>query len=167
MNLFEINLGIEDAFTRAVDPETGEIIDADAFEALDDLQMAFDEKAENIACWIKNLDAEAKALKEQKQAFSERQARTEKKADSLKRYLAAALNGEKKTYTRASIGFRKSQTLVIEDEAGFIQYAQNGHDEWLKFKEPEINKTAVKDAIKAGQEVRFARVEDHQNIQIK
>ncbi len=48
MTLYEI----DKAITDLADPETGEITD---FEALDNLQMARDQKIENIACYYKNL----------------------------------------------------------------------------------------------------------------
>ena len=59
MNLYEIN----EALYGCVDEETGEIIDAEKLEAL---SLAFDEKVENIALWIKNLLADAAAIKAEK-----------------------------------------------------------------------------------------------------
>ena len=95
MNLYEINDRIMEAFDAAVDPETGEIIDSDAYQALNDLQMQFDEKAEGILLWIKNLRAQAEALKKEKQAFESRQQAAERKAESLKQYISNVLKGEK------------------------------------------------------------------------
>ena len=54
-NLYEINNQI----LACVDLDTGEIIDMDK---LQELQMEFDQKVEGVACWIKNLLSEAKAL---------------------------------------------------------------------------------------------------------
>ena len=56
MTLYEIN----NAILECVDMETGEIIDSDK---LSELQMAFDEKIENVALWIKDLKAESEAIK--------------------------------------------------------------------------------------------------------
>ena len=56
MNLYEINAEI----MACVDEETGEIIDT---VKLDQLQMVFGEKVEGIALYIKNLAAEAAAIK--------------------------------------------------------------------------------------------------------
>ena len=65
MNLFEINATLTRCVKLTsgdfVDTETGEVIDT---EAIDDLEMAMDEKVRNIACWVRNLDAEEKALAE-------------------------------------------------------------------------------------------------------
>ena len=86
MTLYEINQAIMEAFYRCVDPETGEILD-DTKE-LDDLTIAKDEKVENIALFIKNLTAEAEAIKKEKQALEKRQKTAENRAEWLKKYLS-------------------------------------------------------------------------------
>ena len=88
MTLYEI----DKAITDLADPETGEITD---FEALDNLQMARDQKIENIACYYKNLVSDAEAIKAEKEALAERQKVAENKAARLKEYLSYALHGEK------------------------------------------------------------------------
>ena len=65
MTIYEI----DQAIMNCVDAETGEIIDT---ERLDKLQMERDAKLENVACWIKDLKAEAEALKAEKQALADR-----------------------------------------------------------------------------------------------
>ena len=73
MKLFDINEAIERCVLdgeNVVDTETGEVLDV---ETLNNLKMAFNEKAENIAMFIRNLDAEVTALKEQKNIFAARQ----------------------------------------------------------------------------------------------
>ena len=72
MNLFEIDEAIEKAFALAVDPETGEV-DEERMVLLEALHMERDKKIENIACLIKNLKADAAALKAEKDAFAKRQ----------------------------------------------------------------------------------------------
>lgn len=52
MNLYEINSQILDC----IDQETGEVMDIDRLE---ELNMAKAEKVDNIACWVKNLEADA------------------------------------------------------------------------------------------------------------
>ena len=54
MKLYEINAALE----ALVDPETGELMDYDAFEALN---LARDEKIEGMALWYKDMVAEAYA----------------------------------------------------------------------------------------------------------
>ena len=66
MNLYEINAALMQAYDDAVDQETGEIIENEAYKAIDGLQMALEEKTENVLLWIKNLQADAEALKKEK-----------------------------------------------------------------------------------------------------
>ena len=92
MNLYQINAEIMNAFENALDPETGEIVDTEAYAAIDSLQCDLNEKIENILLWIKNLQSDAEALKKEKMAFADRQSRAEAKAESLKEYVSGVLN---------------------------------------------------------------------------
>lgn len=87
-SLYEINSQIEQAWGASIDPETGEIINEEAMQAINELSMARDEKIENIALAYKNTCAEAEALKAEKLALQKRQASAEKKAEWLKQYLS-------------------------------------------------------------------------------
>ena len=161
MNLYAINDLITQAFESAVDMETGEIVNADAYEALDSLQMAFDQKAEGILLWIKNLTAEAEALKREKLAFAERQSAAERKAESLKKYISGVLCGNKFQTEKVSVTWRKSEA---------VEYAGNVYDlpeELMKYKEPEINKTELKKRLKAGEVIAGAELVQRNNMQIK
>ena len=162
MNLYEIDQAILDT----VDLETGEVIDIEALEAL---QMAKDKKVENIACWIKDLKAEAEAIAAEVKELQHRKKVAENKAESLKNYLTSAIYGQKWNSARYQIGWRKSKSVEISDEPALVAWALSvdGNDELLRFKDPEINKTAVKAAIESGQEVPYAILIEKQNIQIK
>ena len=141
MEIYKINQAILDC----IDAETGEIIDA---EMLDKLQMEKSEKIENVACWIKDLKAEAEALMNEKQALAERQKVAENKAESLKKWLAYALQGEKFKTPKCAISFRKSEAVEVTDEG--LNNLMKEHDELLTYKASEPNKTAIKQALKDG-----------------
>lgn len=83
-SLYEINSQIEQAWGAAVDPDTGEIINEEALQALDGLTMQREEKLENLALFYKNLSAEAEALKAEKMRLAARQAAAEKRQRVLK-----------------------------------------------------------------------------------
>lgn len=153
MKLYEIDQAIMDC----IDMETGEIINE---ELLNDLQMERDTKIENVALWIKELKAEAEALKAEKMAFAERQKVAENKMESLKKWLAYALNGEKFKTVRASVTFRTTDKVEIAD---IYKLDEN----YLRYKEPEADKDAIKKAIKAGQEVAGATLVSSTSVIIK
>lgn len=160
MKLFEINEAIERCVLdgeNVVDTETGEVLDV---EALDNLKMAFAEKAENIAMFIRNLDSEATALKEQKNIFAARQKAAENKRDSLKEYLALCLQGKPFRTDRVKVSFRKSESVKITEQ-------DRVPESYLVYSAPTVDKACVKKALKAGETVPGCVLEEKQNIQVK
>ena len=153
MNLYEINERILDC----VDPETGEVVD---IQMLEGLQMERDSKIENIALWIKNLLSDAEELDREKKKLAERQRTSENKAKSLKEYLSRFVNGEKFKTPRVSISWRKSESVSVDDISSVP-------DRFLKYSDPAPDKTAIKKAIKSGEDVPGARLIEGKNIQIK
>ena len=153
MNLYEIDNEIIDL----VDDETGEIIDINRF---DELSMERDAKVENICLWIKNLKAEAEALKAEKDAFAARQKTAENKMNSLKNYISHYLEGTSFESTRVKVSFRKSESLEVSD-------VYKIPDEFLKYKEPDVDKQALKQAIKKGEHFEGCELVEKLNIQIK
>lgn len=156
MNLYEI----EEAIMSCVDTETGEIIDE---EQLDKLSMERDEKIENIALWIKNLNAEAAAYKAEKQAFDARQKAAENKAASLKKYLSGHLAGNAYQSAKVAISFRRSESVQINDINAIAEFDTR----YVKYAEPTADKTAIKKALKEGIMIPGAALVESQNIQIK
>lgn len=160
MKLFEINEAIERCVIdgeNVVDTETGEVLDV---EALNNLQMAFNEKAENIAMFIRNLDVEATALKEQKNIFAARQKAAENKRDSLKEYLAMCLQGKPFKTARIKVTFRKSETVKITAQ-------EQIPETYLVYSAPTVDKTSIKKALKSGETIPGAVLEEKNNIQVK
>lgn len=157
MTLFEIDKAILD-FEFEINEETGEILNANA---LDELKMERDAKIEGVGLWIKNLQAEAEAVKNEKNAMADRQKRLENKVESLKGYLTYALAGEKFSTPKVAMSFRRSESVHIEDEHLIP-------DEYMNItivKKPD--KKVLKDALKGGKEVLGAELITKQNIQIK
>lgn len=154
MNLYEIDQAIMDC----IDYETGEILDA---ERLDALQMERNSKIEGVACWIKNLTADALAYKAEKEAFAEREKKALKKAEELKEWLSMALGGQKFNTWRCAVSFRRSEAVEIEDETLLPPELKT---EKITY---SPNKTAIKEAIKAGQDIPGAQLVERMNPTIK
>ena len=153
MNLYEIDSAILDC----VDVETGEIFDEDKFE---ELSLTRDAKIENICLWIKNLKAEAEALKAEKDAFAARQKAAENKMNSLKKYISNYLEGTAFESAKVKVSFRASEALDIEEGADIPE-------EYLKPKEPDIDRVALKKAVKLGLQIAGVQIIQNQNIQIR
>lgn len=153
MKLYEI----DNAILECIDMETGEVIDA---EKLDALNMERDAKIENVVLWIKDLKAEAEAIKAEKLALAERQKIAENKVESLKKWIAYALGGQKFSTAKCAVSFRNTESVEVTEEG--LEALMKEHDELLTYKAPEPNKKAIKDAIKDGLSV--AGVQLVQNV---
>lgn len=151
MNLYEINAEL----LECLDDDTGEIIDITKFDALN---LERDAKIENICLWIKNLDAEVKALKAEKDVFEKRRKAAESKMNSLKKYLIFNLEGEVFETTKVKVSYRRSQKLNITDTSLIPEEF---------FKAPEVNISELKNAIKSGMNIAGAEIVEELNMQIK
>ncbi len=162
MKLFEIDARLASCIKisddTAVDTETGEVIDIEALEAL---EMERDAKIENIGIWIKELTANAEAIKAEKLKLAEREKSARNKAESLKGFLTVYLDGKKFETARVAIKFRNVESVSVPDVAMLPA-------EYIRTKiTNEADKTAIKNAIKAGEVVAGAELVKKQSISIK
>jgi hypothetical protein len=157
---------IDQAILGCVDPETGEIVDADALSAL---QMERERKLEGVALWIKDLKAEADAVKTEADRLTDRKKSLDKKIDSLKEWLLDALGGEKLKTPRCNVYQTHSQRLAVENEAELISFLQtlDNPEQFLRFKEPELKKDEIKKALKTDFVIPGASLEETESIVIK
>ena len=160
MTLYEIN----EAIMACVDAETGEIID---FDQLDQLTMAREEKLENIALFIKSLEAEAAAIREEEKVLAGRRKVKENKAARLREYLSNALAGQPFETARVALSFRASTGVKITDERALMEYLTMHHVECLSYKAPTVVKSGVAQLIKFGEAVPGAELEQRNNLQMK
>ena len=141
------------------------------FDTLDGMEIAIQEKAESVALYIKNLDYEIKAIKNEKSRLDARLKSKENSCKNMLEYLKNCLEAAKlkKIETpRAAISIRNNpESVEITDEKSFIGWAQDNNDDLLRYKDPEVNKTAVKQLLKAGEEVPFAKLIRTQSLNIK
>lgn len=159
--LYEIDLRLEDC----VDPETGELLAPEVFEALHMERAAL---LDDLASWYKNTAAMAAAIKTELNTLRERQKELEARAESLKERLEYFLDGQKFESARHKITFRKSTAVSVENESALREWAEtSGFDDCLRYKTPEINKTAVRDLLKAGKTVPGASLEERRTVVIK
>lgn len=161
MTLWEI----DKALLECIDTDTGEILD---FERLDELQLAREAKLENIALYIKNLQADAEAIREEEKALAERRKAKENRAASLKEYLSKALDGNTFETAKVSLSFRSSTKVNIEDELSVVEYLEKNHiEDALKYSMPKISLAEVGKLLKAGIEIPGAVLQENNNLQIK
>ncbi len=163
MQLYEIDAAIRDVLDGMVDPETGEVSD-DALALLEDLSLQRQDKIEGIALYYKNLTADAAAIKAEEEALRKRRQSAESHAARLKHYLSDFMPGEKLETAKVKIGWHKSTAVMVANEADFIRAAPK---DYLTYKDPTVNKTAIKEALAAGKEVPGAELITNMNLQVK
>ena len=157
MTLFEIDKAIAD-FEFEIDEDTGEILNPNALE---ELEMAREQKIENVGLYIKNLEAEATAVENQEKIFADRKKRIRKKIEGLKGFLGYALDGKPFKTDRVVMSFRRSESVHITDEYLIP-------DEYKLFtvvKKPD--KKVLKDALKKGKDIMGCELVEKNNVQIK
>ena len=149
---------IDAAILEAVDQETGEILDT---EKLDTLQMEREKKLEGVALWVKDLKAEAAAVKEEADKLTARKKALDNKIESIKTWLTGALNGEKMRTARCNVYYTHSQRLAVANEGELVSFLMTLNDpgRFLRFSDPELRKDEVKKALKDGYEIPGASLE--------
>ncbi|HAU84048.1 MAG TPA: hypothetical protein DCW90_00505 [Lachnospiraceae bacterium] len=162
MTLYEINDKIIDFMNNIeVDEETGEILTD--MSQLDQLQVAHDEKIENIACFIKNVEAECDAIKKEEINLAKRRKTKENLINRLKNMLSYDLQGSKFETPRCKISFRKStSTEVNEDE--FLKYHK---DLCTKVETYKYSKADLKKMVQGGIALHGVKLVENKSISVK
>lgn len=162
MTLYEINDKIIDFMNSIeVDEETGEILTD--MSQLDQLQVAHDEKIENIACFIKNVEAECDAIKKEEINLAKRRKTKENLVNRLKDMLSYDLQGSKFETPRCKISFRKStSTEVNEDE--FLKYHK---DLCTKVETYKYSKADLKKMVQSGTPLHGVKLVENKSISVK
>lgn len=160
MKLYEISDAIRAALDHIeLDPETGEILQADALHAV---EAEASEKIEATALYLRELDAEAKAAKDEADRMIARVKSMQKRSDYLKAMLLDALHATGKVKTaRVTVSIRTSKAIEVADGVTLP-------DAFVTVRNTTTpNKTALKEAIEAGADIEGVRLVERESVQIK
>ena len=169
--IYPLNQMIENLLYTFMDEETGEVkcSEEEMNEAIATLELDFDNKILGLRnsyleteLAAKKVASEAKVLRDEATNVQKRANALQNRADRIKRFVAYLLNGDKFEKDGAKISYRKSEECVIDDE--FIVWAKTNRPELLDMK---ARKADIKTALKNGDAVRYAHIEERSNIQIK
>ena len=151
------------ALVSTADEETGEV-DVDIAAALANVQGTFEEKAIATATVSRMLGNTVEEVSKEIDRLKRLKAHLEREDGRVREYLKRAMEmtgTEKVQGISASISFRKSEQTVIDNEGELPE-------EYITAKTTyTANKTAIKAAIKAGNDVPGAHIETVMNLQIK
>lgn len=156
MKIYEIDKAIEEILSTEV-TEDGEI-SQQAFEAIEELTLAKEERIDSLLSYYKDSLADSEKIKTEAKALATRARVLENRAASLKSYLACVIGtGRKWQNARHKVAWRKSQAVEVLD-------AKKVPSDFVIDVEPKINKAALKLALKAGEKVEGARLEERENM---
>ena len=151
------------ALVSTADEETGEV-DVDIAAALANVQGTFEEKAIATATVSRMLGNTVEEVSKEIDRLKRLKAHLEREDGRVREYLKMAMEmtgTEKVQGISASISFRKSEQTVIDNDVELPE-------EYITVKTTYTpNKTAIKAAIKAGNDVPGAHIETVMNLQIK
>lgn len=134
--------------------------------ALQTVEGAIEVKANNIIIFLKSLDADAKAIKEEEQRLSARRKAIENKHSSIKQYLQVQMElaGIEKLKTAThSIGLQNNPPALYVYDQDIL----NGKYLTLVPEHYEVNKKVLTDALKAGEQIKGAELTVGRSLRIR
>ena len=141
------------------------------FDSLTALECEFNEKAENVAVYIKNLTADINEMKAEEKRLKSRRVSAENQVERMKKYLLnsmQAIGVKKISMPRARITLRlNAESVVVENEKALIDWAMRHDETILKYQEPELKKTDIKELLCMGEKIPFARLERKESVMLK
>lgn len=160
MKLYEISDAIRAALDHIeLDEETGEILQADALHAV---EAEANDKIEATALYLRELDAEAKAAKDEADRMIARVKSMQKRSDYLKAMLIEALHVTGKVKTaRVTVSIRTTQAVAVDEGANLPEAYTTAKTT------VSPNKVAIKQALLDGVEVPGCHLEARESVSIR
>ena len=164
MTLYELSSEYMQLLEMMEDPDVDEEVLADTIEGLSgELEL----KADNCARMMRQMDADAKAIKAEEERLYTRRKSLENRSAWLKQRLqdVMELTGKTKFKTELfSFGIQRNPAAVVIDE----QYIENIPEEYLIQQDPKIDRQKIKDDLKAGKDLNgIAHLEQTESLRIR
>lgn len=157
MNLYELSQNYLAVQEMDWEPETLK-------DTLDSIEEAIEVKAENIAKWIRNLEADKKAFEEEEKRFKDKKQAADNRIKSLKLYLEDNMRLTGKTKFKAgffSFAIQNNPPSVeVFDEALIPK-------QFLIAQPVKIDRAGIKELLKAGEEVPGAELKHSSSLRIR
>lgn len=150
-----------------------DINEDDLLRACEAVELAIEDKADGYAKILKNMDADIRSIQSEERRLKERRQALEHRQARLKYNLESSMRAIGKTKFKTelfSFGIQKNPAKVeVNNPDAFVKWCQeNGRDDLLKYRDPEVNKTALKEAImKDGEIIDGAEVVQTEGLRIR
>lgn len=164
MNLYQLHEGylnlVEVLENAGEDDNLRELVTNSLNEVEDNIK----DKADNVVRFIRNLESEAGAIKEEEKRLAEMRKKREKQVENLKQYLfdfTKVADGQKIKGSIFTVSIKKNPASVVVDDLEVIP------EEYKRVKTiVEADKTLLKKALKDG-EVAGVHLEQKESLNIK
>ena len=157
MNLYELSQNYLAVQDMELDEET-------LRDTLDSIEEAIEDKAENIAKWIRNLEADKKAFEEEEKRFKEKKQAADNRIKSLKLYLEDNMRLTGKTKFKAGVfnfSIQNNPPSVEVYDATLIP------PKYLIEQLPVVDKQIIKELLKQGKEIPGATLKQTKGLRIR
>ncbi len=159
MNIYDVAT-LERELEIIAQNNEGEIPE-EKFQELIEAQTKSVEQIDKLCQFIRHLETGIDACKAEENRISEMRKRAENRISSIKKYLTPFVHARGKiTAGTFTLSTRKTETLELEKNFYHPIFSE-------KVEVIKNNKAEIKKAIKNGVEITGARIEEHNNLQIK
>lgn len=157
MNLYELSVAFQEVQNMDLDPEVMK-------DTLDSIGGTFENKAENMAKLIRNLESDRLAYKEEEDRLKTKRQAVENKLEWLKTYLKDCMKLTGKTKFKSGVfkfSIQKNPVSVNITNKKIIP------EDYLIPQPPKVNNTTLKKALKDGIEVPGAELKQTEGLRIR
>ena len=157
MNLYELSLAFQEVQNMDLDSEVMK-------DTLDSIGGTFENKAENMAKLIRNLESDRLAYKEEENRLKTKRQAVENKLEWLKTYLKDCMKLTGKTKFKSGVfkfSIQKNPVSVNITNKKILP------KDYLIPQPPKVNNTTLKKALKDGIEVPGAELKQTEGLRIR
>lgn len=160
-SIYELNKNYQEVAALLETAETEEELQAinDTLEMID---VSIEEKVENTAKYIKNVESDIEGIKAEINRLTALKKQKERNTEWLKTNIEYALKTkgiDKLEVGTFKCGYRKSESVEVDDLTAIpSDYTKT---------EVKADKTAIKKALKAGEEIAGVHIQTNMNFYIK
>lgn len=165
MSLYQIDQELQ-TLMEAIDQETGEWVgDPEAWERLN---LERDRKIESTALYIKDLRAEAAAIKGEIDTFQRRMKTIQSKEAWLLENLRRSLDGQNFETARCQLRFKRNpESVRLTDEAEAMQWAMEYAPDCLRYKPATLSLSELKAEMKKGAVIPGAELVRETRLEVR
>lgn len=164
MNLYQLHEGylnlVEVLENAGEDDNLRELV----ANSLNEIEDNIKDKADNVVRFIRNLESEANAIKEEEKRLAEMRKKREKQVENLKQYLfdfTKVADGQKIKGSIFTVSIKKNPASVVVDDLEVIP------EEYKRVKTVvEADKTLLKKVLK-DEEIAGVHLEQKESLNIK